>query len=42
MTFQTPLHFAAGNGYGEIVKILLQNGAWIDEQKAFVFTNSFG
>jgi ankyrin repeat protein len=30
--FQTPLHNAAGNGYEDIVEILLRNGANINEK----------
>jgi hypothetical protein len=37
--FQTPLHDAAGNGKGDVVEILLRNGATINEQNARI---SFG
>ncbi len=30
--FQTPLHLAARNGKGDVVEILLQNGANINEK----------
>ena len=30
--FQTPLHFAAYNGKGDVVEILLRNGANINEK----------
>jgi ankyrin repeat protein len=32
IVFQTPLHNAAGNGEGDVVEILLQNGANINEK----------
>ena len=30
--FQTPLHYAADNGKGDVVEILLRNGANIHEK----------
>ena len=30
--FQTPLHYAAQNGYGDVVEILLRNGANVHEK----------
>ena len=37
--FQTPLHLAAGNGYGDVVEILLRNGANIHEKDVRNFRN---